>query len=210
MVAMGDADGMVTGLTRRFGVAYEQLRSVIDRQQGARVFGLTVVVSRGRTVFIADTAVTEEPSSVELADIAQAAAQRARDLGHEPRVAFLSFSTFGNPMSPRGKRIRDAVEHLDSRRPDFEYDGDMSADVALDPNLLSLYPFCRLSGPANVLVMPDLEAANIAAKLLQKLGGGTAIGPILHGLAKPVQVAQMGSSVSDILNMAVLAAAEAK
>ncbi|MEQ8695719.1 MAG: phosphate acyltransferase, partial [Bauldia litoralis] len=203
------ADGMITGITRRFSVAYEAIRNVIDARQSQRVFGLTIVVTRGRTVFIADTTVNEEPTSVMLADIAEQAAEKARELGHEPRVAFLSHSNFGNPLSGRGDRLRDAVHLLESRRPSFEYDGEMSADVALDPSLLELYPFSRLSGPANVLVMPHLDSANIASKLLQKIGGGTAIGPILLGLSKPVQIVPMGSTVSDMVNMAALAAAEA-
>jgi malate dehydrogenase (oxaloacetate-decarboxylating)(NADP+) len=208
MVALGDADGMITGITRRFSVAYEAVRHVLDARQSARVFGLTIIVARGHTVFIADTTVNEEPTSVMLADIAEQAAAKARELGHDPRVAFLSHSNFGNPLSARGDRIRDAVHLLDSRRPGFEYDGDISADVALDPNLLALYPFSRLSGPANVLVMPHLDSANIASKLLQKIGGSTAIGPILLGLSKPVQIVPMGSTVSDMVNMAALAAAE--
>ncbi len=209
LVASGEADAMLTGLTRRFAVSYEQIRYVIDNRQGARVFGLTMIVARGRTVFIADSSVNEEPTSVMLADIAEQAAAKARDLGHEPRVAFLSHSNFGNPLTDRGDRIRDAVALLDSRRTDFEYDGDLSADVALDPDLMALYPFCRLSGPANVLVMPDLDAANISAKLMQKIGGGTVIGPIMLGLDKPVQIAQMGSTVNDLLNLAAFAAADA-
>jgi len=209
MVASGEADAMITGLTRRFAVSYEQVRHIIDNQHGARVFGMTMIVARGRTVFIADSSVNEEPTSVMLADIAEQAAAKARDLGHEPRVAFLSHSNFGNPLTERGDRIRDAVALLDSRRTDFEYDGDMSADVALDSALMELYPFCKLSGPANVLVMPTLDAANISAKLLQKLGGGTAIGPIMLGLDKPVQIVQMGSTVNDLLNLAAFAAADA-
>jgi malate dehydrogenase (oxaloacetate-decarboxylating)(NADP+) len=209
MVAMGDADAVVTGLTRRFAVTYEEIRRVLDNKTGERVFGLHIVVSRGRTVFIADTTVHEEPSSVVLSDIALQAAAKAREFGHEPRVAFLSFSNFGNPMSHKVDRIREAVSLLDSRHPDFEYEGEVSADVALDPNLLALYPFARLSGPANVLIMPDLSSANIAAKLIQKLAGGTVIGPIMNGLAKPVQIVNMGATVSDLVNAAALAAHEA-
>jgi malate dehydrogenase (oxaloacetate-decarboxylating)(NADP+) len=209
MVALGDADAMITGVTRRFGVSYDQVRQVIDPMPAKRVFGLTIIVAHGRTVFLADTTVTEEPTAVELADIAIQAAAKAREMGHEPRVALLSFSTFGNPPSPRTQRIRDAVQHLDSRRVDFEYDGEMAVDIALDPALLALYPFCRLKGPANVLIMPELHSANIAAKLLQKMGGGTAIGPILVGLAKPIQIVPIASTVSDLVNMAALAAAAA-
>ncbi len=209
LVASGAADAMLTGLTRRFAVSYEQIRNVIDSRQGERVFGMTMIVAPGRTVFIVDSSVNEEPTSVMLADIADQAAAKARELGHEPRVAFLSHSNFGNPLTDRGDRIRDAVALLDSRRTDFEYDGDLSADVALDPALMALYPFCRLSGPANVLVMPTLDAANISAKLMQKIGGGTAIGPIVLGLDKPVQIVQMGSTVNDLLNLAAFAAADA-
>jgi malate dehydrogenase (oxaloacetate-decarboxylating)(NADP+) len=209
MVAMGDADAMVSGLTRRFAVTYEEVRRAIDNQIGERVFGMHIVVTRGRTVFIADTTVHEEPSSVVLADIAIQAAEKARQFGQEPRVAFLAFSNFGNPMSEKTDRIREAVSMLDSRSPDFEYEGEISADTALDPSLLELYPFARLSGPANVLIMPDLNSANIAAKLMQKLGGGSVIGPILQGLEKPVQIVNMSAGVNDLVNAAALAAHDA-
>ena len=209
MVAQADADAMVTGLTRDFAVPYEGIRRVLDPKPGNRVFGLTIVVARGRTVFIADTTVHEQPTPVELADIAVQSAAKARQMGHEPRVALLSFSNFGNPMRERAQRVRDAVAMLDTRRLDFEYDGEMSADVALDADLLELYPFCRLSGPANVLIMPALHSANISAKLLQKLGGGTVIGPLLIGLSKPAQIAHMGATVSEVVNLAALAAHDA-
>jgi len=209
MVAMGDADAMVSGITRRFAVTYEEVRRAIDNQMGERVFGMHIVVRRGRTVFIADTTVHEEPSSVELADIAIQAAEKARQFGQEPRVAFLAFSNFGNPMSEKTDRIREAVSMLDSRSPDFEYEGEISADTALDASLLELYPFARLSGPANVLIMPELNSANIAAKLMQKLGGGSVIGPILLGLEKPVQIVNMGAGVNDLVNAAALAAHDA-
>ena len=209
MVAQADADAMVTGLTRDFAVPYEGIRRVLDPKPGDRVFGLTIVVARGRTVFIADTTVHEQPTPVELADIAVQSAAKARQMGHEPRVALLSFSNFGNPMRERAQRVRDAVAMLDTRRLDFEYDGEMSADVALDADLLELYPFCRLSGPANVLIMPALHSANISAKLLQKLGGGTVIGPLLIGLSKPAQIVQMGATVSEVVNLAALAAHDA-
>ena len=209
MVAMGDADAMVSGMTRRFAVTYEEVRRAIDNQLGERVFGMHIVVRAGRTVFIADTTVHEEPSSVELADIAIQAAAKARQFGQEPRVAFLSFSNFGNPQSEKSDRIREAVSMLDSRSPDFEYEGEVSADTALDPALLELYPFARLSGPANVLIMPDLNSANIAAKLMLKLGGGSVIGPILLGLEKSVQIVNMSSGVSELVNAAALAAHDA-
>ena len=210
MVALGAADAMVTGLTRSFSASYEEVRRVIDPRAGDRVFGLTILLARGRTVFIADTTVHEQPTAVELGDIAAQAAAKARQLGHEPRVALLSFSNFGNPPRAEGRRARDAVAMLDGRSRDFEYDGEMTADVALDHGLMrQFYPFCRLSGPANVLIMPELHSANISAKLLQKLGGGTVIGPLLIGLSKPVHIVQMGATVSDMVHMAALAADDA-
>ena len=209
MVANGDADAMVTGVTRRFSFAYEDVRRVIDPRHGQRVFGLTMLLSRGRTVFIADTTVHELPTSVELADIAIQAAAMARQMGHEPRVGLVSYSTFGNSTHVTSDNIRGAVSLLDSRELDFEYDGEMSVDVALNPELMELYPFSRLSGPANVLIMPGLQSANIAAKLLQSLGGATVLGPLLVGLAHPAQVVPIGSSVSDLVSAAALAAYDA-
>jgi malate dehydrogenase (oxaloacetate-decarboxylating)(NADP+) len=198
---------MVTGLTRSFATCYKDITTVIDTRNHQRAFGVSVVVTRKQTVFIADTTVNEIPTSEELVEIAIQTAAKARQMGHEPRVAFLSFSNFGQYMRGRAEHVRDAVALLDQRRIDFEYDGEMSADVALDQDLMKrLYPFCRLSGPANVLIMPALHAANIGAKLLQKMGGGQLIGPLLIGLDKPAQVVQMGSSVSDLVNAAALAA----
>ena len=210
MVALGDADAMITGLTRNYSVAYDEITRVLDAKDGGLVFGLTILLAREKTVFIADTTVIEVPSSEELADIAVLSAEKARQMGHEPRVALLSFSNFGNPLRDRGKRIRQAVDILDRRKVDFEYDGEMSPDVALNPELMArYYPFCRLSGPANVLIMPALDPANIASQLLQEIGGGTVIGPLLIGLDKPAQIAQMGATVSDIVNLAALAAHDA-
>ncbi len=209
MVAAGDADAMVTGVTRGYSVAYDDIRRAIDPQQGRRVFGLSIMVARGRTVLIADTTVNDQPSSVELADIAVQSAAVARRLGHEPRVAMLSFSNFGYKTGGNAERVREAVSLMDTRDLDFEYDGEMAADVALNPEVMALYPFCRLSGPANVLVMPALHAANISSKLLQELGGGTVIGPLLTGLSKPAQIVEMGATVSDMVNIAALAAYEA-
>ncbi len=209
MVANGHADAMVTGLTRSYQVAYDDIRRVIDPVPGRRVFGLSIMVSRGRTVFIADTTVHDQPTSVELADIAMQSADMARRLGHEPRVALLSYSNFGYKATGHAERVRDAVALMDSRDQDFEYDGEMSPDVALNPEIMALYPFSRLSGPANVLVMPTLHAASIASKLFEEMGGGTVIGPLLIGLDKPAQIVQMGTNVSDIVNIAALAAYEA-
>ncbi|MDR3518634.1 MAG: NADP-dependent malic enzyme [Azospirillaceae bacterium] len=207
MVALGDADAMITGLTRNFGVCFEEISRVIDPRPGDGVFGLTVMVTRSRTVFIADTQINELPTSQQLADIAVQTAAKARKMGHEPRVALLSFSSYGEHLHGRAEHVRDAVSELDRRGVDFEYDGEMAADVALDGELMKrLYPFCRLSGPANILIMPALHAANIGAKLLQKLCSGQFVGPLLIGLDKPVQILPMGATVGDIVNAAVLAA----
>ena len=211
MVACGEADAMVTGLTRTFGIAFEDISRALDPEEGHEVFGLSIVVAPERTVFIADTAVHEFPEAAKLADIATQSAARARLMGHEPRVAFLSFSNFGNPMWARAQHVRDAVKLLDERSVDFEYDGEMQANVALDFELMQqLYPFCRLTGPANVLIMPALHSANIVAKLIPRIGGGTAIGPILIGLAKPVQIVQLGATVNDLVTAAAIAAQEAE
>jgi malate dehydrogenase (oxaloacetate-decarboxylating)(NADP+) len=209
MVAHGDADAMVTGLTRNYTSVLRDVRKVIDPRPGERLFGSTMMVARGRTVFIADSTVHELPTPVQLADIATQAAHSAQRMGFTPRVAFLSFSTFGNRRVERAMRTEDAVAELDRREVDFEYDGEMSADVALDPELMALYPFCRLSGPANVLIMPALHSAHISSKLLRHLGGGTVIGPLLIGLSKPVQILPMNASVSEIINLAAIAAYDA-
>jgi malate dehydrogenase (oxaloacetate-decarboxylating)(NADP+) len=205
MVMAGDADGLVTGLTRSYHQSFDDVQHMIDPRPGELVFGTTMIVSHGQTVFMADTVVHETPTSEQLADIAQQTASLARRMGHQPRVAMLSYANFGNPSNLNSTRVHEAVRILDQRGVPFEYDGEIAADVALDPELLKLYPFCRLTGPANVLVMPGLYSANIAAKLLQKLGGGTIVGPVLTGLAKPVQIASMDATVSDIVTMAALA-----
>ena len=207
MVAKGDADAMVTGLTRTTWNALEEIRRAIDAKPGERFMGISIVLARGRTVLLADTLVHEVPTAEELADITIETAAKARQLGHEPRVALLSFSNFGNPPRERGLRIADAVQVLDARKVDFEYDGEMQANVALDHALMrQLYPFCRLSGPANVLIMPALHSANISGLLLQQLGGGTVIGPVLTGLDKPAQIVQPNATVSEIVTAAALAA----
>jgi malate dehydrogenase (oxaloacetate-decarboxylating)(NADP+) len=206
MVALGDADGLVSGVTRNYSTVLDDVRKVIDPKPGHRVIGASLVLARGRLVIVADTAVHDLPGPPELADIAEETAGVAKRLGYTPRVAFLAYSTFGQPEGDRAKRVREAVEILDQRRVDFEYDGEMAADVALNTKLMSAYPFCRLSGPANVLVMPAYHSAAISTKMLQELGGSTVIGPLLVGLDKPVQIVSMGSMDSDIVNMAALAA----
>jgi malate dehydrogenase (oxaloacetate-decarboxylating)(NADP+) len=206
MVAMGDADAMVSGATRNSSVVLEEVKRVIDVKPGHRVIGASIVLARGRTVLVADTAITEMPTAEELADIAEEAAGTARRLGYEPRVALLAFSTFGHPPGERSQKVIDAVRILDGRRVDFEFDGDMAADVALNRDLMASYPFCRLSGPANVLVMPAFHSASIATRMLAELGGATVIGPILVGLDKAVQIVPLGAKDSDVVNAAALAA----
>jgi malate dehydrogenase (oxaloacetate-decarboxylating)(NADP+) len=207
MVALGDADAMVTGVTRNYSTALDDIRRVIDARPGHRVIGVSVVLARGRNLVVADTAVHDMPNAEELADIAEEAAGFARRMGYEPRVAMLAYSTFGHPQGERSERVQEAVKILDKRRVDFEYDGEMGADVALNFQLMKRqYPFSRLSGPANVLVMPAFHSASIATKMLQELGGSTVIGPLLVGLNKPVQIVNLNAKDSDVVNMAVMAA----
>ena len=206
MVALDDADAMVTGVTRNFSVALEDVRRCIDPKPGHRVIGVSLVLARGRTVLVADTAVTEMPDAADIADIAVEAARVARALGYEPRLALLAFSTFGHPAGERSQRVLEAVQLLDQRRVDFEYDGEMAADVALNMELREAYPFCRLSGPANVLIMPAFHSASISTKLLRELGGATVIGPMLVGLDRSVQIVPLSANDAQIVNMAALAA----
>jgi malate dehydrogenase (oxaloacetate-decarboxylating)(NADP+) len=210
MVAAGDADAMITGLTRNYYQAFDEVTKFIEPQKDELVFGTTILITRGQTVFISDSVVIETPTSEQLADIACQTADKARKMGFTPRVALLSYANFGNPQNLNSERVHEAVAILDQRKVDFEYDGEMAADVALDSELLKLYPFCRLSGPANILVMPGLYSSHIASKLLQKLGGGTIIGPVLMGLSKPVQITSMDATATDIVNMAVLASHDAQ
>jgi len=206
MVALGDADAMVTGVTRNQSIALSDVRHVIDAKPGHRVIGVSLCLARGRAVVVADTAIHEMPSAQELAEIAIEAAGVARRLGYEPRVALLSFTTFGQPKAERSEKIQDAVKILDGMRLDFEYDGDIAADVALNRDLMAAYPFCRLTGPANVLVMPAFHSASISTKLLQEMGGAMVLGPLMVGLDRPVQIVGLGATDADIVNMAALAA----
>src|SRR4051794_6400245 len=206
MVALGDADAMLTGVTRNFSLALSDIRRCVDPKPGHRVIGVSLVLARGRTVLVADTAVTELPSAQTLAEIAVEAAGVARRFGYEPRLALLAFSTFGHPPGDRAVHVQGAVRMLDQWRVDFEYDGDMAADVALNMELREAYPFCRLSGPANVLIMPAFHSASISTKLLQELGGATVIGPILVGLDRPVQIVPLSANDAQLVNMAALAA----
>tara|TARA_R110000787_G_scaffold16622_15_gene50481 strand:- start:22372 stop:24633 length:2262 start_codon:yes stop_codon:yes gene_type:complete len=209
MVALGDADAMVTGTTRNYYTALEDITRVIDPEEGHNLLGVSLLIGGGRTVFISDVTINALPDAEELADIAIQTAEKARQMGHTPRVALLSFSNFGLPMHDKSEHVREAVKILEQRKVDFEFDGEMAADVALDPQLMELYPFCRLSGPANVLIMPALHSANITSKLISKLGRGKVLGPLLTGLSKPAQIVPMEASANDILQYAVLAAHEA-
>ncbi|MER9137797.1 NADP-dependent malic enzyme [Mesorhizobium sp. M0830] len=206
MVALGDADGIVTGVTRNYSTALDDIRRVIDARPGHRVIGVSIVLARGRTVLVADTAVHDMPNAEQIADIAEEAAGFARRMGYEPRLAMLAYSTFGQPHGERSERVQEAVRILDKRRVDFEYDGEMAADVALNARAMAQYPFIRLTGPANVLIMPAFHSASISTKMLQELGGSTVIGPLLVGLNKPVQIVSLNAKDSDIVNMAAIAA----
>ena len=210
MVVKGHADGMVTGLTRSFRPSFEHVTRVIEPRVNRDFVATSMIVARGRTVFIGDVSVNERPNGEQLADIAEAIADKARQMGHTPRVALLSFTNFGSPDSEISAEARRAIKVLDSRKPSFEYDGEMTADVALDFDLMrERYPFCRLSGAANILIMPGLHSANISFKLIQKLAEGSIIGPMMLGGEKPFQIVQMGASVDDIVQAASLAAYEA-
>jgi malate dehydrogenase (oxaloacetate-decarboxylating)(NADP+) len=206
MLALGEGDAMITGTTRPFSQSLSQVRWVIDEENGPTPFGIHVVAARGRTVLIADTAVTERPTPEEYAAIAIRSAAFARRMGQEPRVAFISYTTFGNPPGRHIEGLRDAVRLLDTLQTDFEYEGEMGPDVALNHEMQAkYYPFSRLTGPANILVMPGLQSANISAKLIKALGGEIALGPYLMGMSLPVQIAPMTASASDLVTLAVLA-----
>jgi len=206
MLKMGEADAMITGTTRTYAQTMREVRRVIDPAEGQTPFGVHVLIGQSHTVFMADTTVNERPTASELADIAEGTAAVARRMGHEPRVAFLSYSTFGNPAGNFLENIREAVQLLETRGVGFEFEGEMAPDVALNPKVMASYPFSRLSGPANVLIMPGLQSANVSAKLLRELGGDSVIGPMLIGMEKSVQVATMSSTAGELVTLAVLAA----
>ncbi|HEY0436731.1 MAG TPA: phosphate acyltransferase, partial [Phenylobacterium sp.] len=207
MVALGHADGMVTGVTRAFDQVLEEVLRVIDPTPDGRVIGMSVILAKGRTLFIADTNVTEMPEAEDLVEIAKEAARAVRTLGYTPRLAFMSYSTFGNPMGLRSEKVREAVAILDETDGvDFEYEGEMPPELALHPEARGNYPFMRLSGAANVLIMPAIHSAQISTQLIQSLGGATVIGPILLGLNRAVQICPLSASVSKILQMATVCA----
>ncbi|WP_375620845.1 NADP-dependent malic enzyme [Bartonella sp. AA97HXZ] len=206
MVALGDADAMVTGVTRNYETALIDIRRAIDEKPKERLIGISMAICRGRIVFITDTAVYENPNAEELADIAEQAASFVRGFGYQPRVAFLAFSTFSYMKGKTTQQIQDAINILHERKVDFEFDGEMSADVALNSKLMQQYPFMGLTEPANILVMPGYHASSIASKMLQELGEATIIGPILIGLEKSVQIVPFSGSDTDVVNIAMLAA----
>jgi len=206
LVALGHGDAMISGFTRPFAQTMKEVRQVLDPKPGHLPFGIHLMIAKNYTVFMADTTINERPTAEELAHIATETAAVARRMGHEPRVAFLSYSTYGNPSGRWLDNIRGAVAILDERGANFEYEGEMAPDAALNPKVMANYPFSRLTAPANVLVMPGLQSANISAKLLRELGGGATIGPMLIGMEKPVQIAPMTAIAPDILTLAVLAA----
>jgi malate dehydrogenase (oxaloacetate-decarboxylating)(NADP+) len=206
MVISGHADGMVTGVTRSFDKSLDDVLRVVDPAPGGRIMGLSIVLAKGRTIFVADTTVAETPTPEELGDIAIEAAMAVRAMGHTPRVAFMSYSTFGNPSGERSDRVKKAVRLLEERGVDFEFEGEMPPDVALEPAMWANYPFQRLTAPANVLIMPAIQSASISTKMIEALGGATVVGPLLLGLSKSVQICQLSDSVSKILTMATFAA----
>ena len=206
MVSCGDADAMVTGNTRRYAQSFEKIKKVIDSRSGEIMFGLNMVVNKGKTVFIGDTSVHEYPTSEQLSEIAISSARVARLFGFDPKVAFLSHSTFGQPITNRTKHIRDAVEILKNKKVDFKFDGDMQPDVALNEEYAELYPFSEIVGNANILIMPGQHSATISYKIMKTLGDAKVIGPLLIGLGQPIEIAPLRSSTSDILNLASVAA----
>ena len=206
MLAHGHGDGLVTGATRKSAHVLELINHVFDASPASGAVGVSAVLNKGRIVLIADTLVHEWPDEQDLANIATRGAEIARDLGLEPRVAFLSFSTFGYPVSERAEKMHRAPKVLDARGVDFEYEGEMTVDVALNPRAMEQYPFSRLTGPANVLVVPARHSASISVKLMQEMAGATVIGPILAGVDKPIQICSTVSTVNDIFNMAAIAA----
>ncbi|GAA0553246.1 malate dehydrogenase (oxaloacetate-decarboxylating)(NADP+) [Rhizomicrobium palustre] len=205
LLAADEADAMVTGMTRAYAAALNDVRQVMDSPTGQRPMGVQILFAKGRVIFVADTSVHEHPTSEQLADIAVQSARVAKHFGYTPRVALLASSTFGYPRNERSERIVEAVNILDRRQVDFEYDGEMAVDVALSRDKLKLYPFCRLTDTANVLVMPAVHSADIATKLLQQVGGTSMLGPFLVGLEKPVQIVTLGAKMSEIYNAALVA-----
>ena len=207
MVSLNDADAMICGLTRSYAASLESIEYVLDPIPNKTILGMTVMLCNGRTIFVADSNVHDMPNATQLANITQESAEVVRDIfGIEPRAALVSYSNFGKPFTERSVYMRDAIKILDERSLDFEYDGEMGANIALNENLMNLYPFCRLTGPANLLIMPAIHSASISTKMLQELGGGNLVGPYLVGFKERIQIAPHGANVADIVNLAALAA----
>ena len=206
MVACGDADAMVTGVTRHHAASIEKLKKVVSSRPGEIVFGLTMLVIKGRTVFISDTNVHDNPTAEQLVQIAISSTRIARLFGFDPKVAFLSHSTFGKPTTVRTKHVREAVELIKTMNVDFEFDGEMQPDVALDPKYKEIYPFSKIVGNANILIMPALHSASITVKLMKTFGGARLIGPLLIGLGLPIEDAPLRSSAAEVLNLESIAA----
>ena len=206
MVACGDADAMITGNTRRYSSSLEKVIKVVDPRPGEIMFGLNLIVNRGKTIFICDTSVIEYPEANQLADMAISAARVVRLFGFDPKVAFLSHSTFGEPVTDRTKRISDAVKILKKRKVDFKFDGEMQPDVALEELYKELYPFSEIVGNSNVLIMPSQHSAAISYKMIKSMSRAKLIGPLLIGLGLPIEIAPLRSSTSDIINLASIAA----
>ena len=206
LLKMGEPDAMFTGVTRTYAQTLRELRRVLDPQAGQVPFGVHVLVGRTHTIFLADTSVNERPTPAMLADIAEGTARLARRMGQEPRVAFLSYSNFGNPAGTWLESVREAVRLLEDREPDFEFEGEMAPGVALNPTIAASYSFSRLTGAANVLVMAGIQSASISAKLMRELSSDAVIGPVLLNVEKPLQIASMGTSASELVTLAVLAA----
>ncbi len=205
MLANDEGDGLITGISRSYSNALDDITKILPNEEGKLLFGLSVLLKKGRTIFITDTSINELPTPEEMVEIAIQTAKEARRMGHVPRVAFLSFSNFGNPMKEKAERMREAVRLMDNNpEVDFEYEGEVQADVALNADLLAEYPFARLTEPANILIMPGLHSAHVSSQLLKELGGGILLGPILCGLSKPAQIVSMGATESDILNLAAI------
>ena len=206
MVSCGDADAMVSGNTRRYTSTLDKIKRVVDPRSGEIIFGLNIMVNRGRTVFVADITVHEIPTAEQLSKIAISSARVVRLFGFDPKVAFLSHSTFGTPKTKATKNMRDAVEILKEKKVDFKFDGEMQPDVALNEEYKELYPFSEIVGNANVLIMPGRHSAAISFKMMKSLSAVKVVGPLLIGLGQPIEIAPLRSSTSDILNLASVAA----
>jgi malate dehydrogenase (oxaloacetate-decarboxylating)(NADP+) len=205
MIACKDADAMVTGNIRHYAASIEKLKYVVEARPGEEIFGMTMIVSKGKTILVADTNVQDFPSSERLVNVSKSCVRVARLFGFDPKVAFLSHSTFGKPISKNTKHVRDAIQILKKEKVDFDFDGEMQPDVALNPIYQEIYPFSKIVGNANILIMPALHSAAISTKLMKVFGGGKLIGPLLIGLGLPIEVAPLRASTSEILNLASIA-----